>query len=176
MVRVASLCLLLLPLVQGTTIVGISTKDIKSQPPYEIDLVDPLTGNCVKVADGDALPPDDALLQQSQMLVYSTTTSSLDGSLTTVDLTTGKSQKGPVYPRLSFTNLAFDEVTNQTFVVVFNTTGVNTSQLCELLPDQSLRKMGDELPGIIYAGTYSSSKHVFFLVMGYGPFSSHCCP
>lgn len=70
-----------------------------------------------------------------------------------------------------FTNLAFDNVTNKTFVTAFNTTA-NYSYIFELLPDQSLRKLVD-LPWEFSNGAYSSSRHIFFLVLSIKPAMNH---
>lgn len=164
--RVASsLCLLLLPLVQGLTMVSLTTEIVKPPPPYhytnEIDFVDPATGECTEFFDlDDDILVGEAVLLDSNTLLYDTTDNNANAYLNTIDLKTKKTKKSHAIPRFFFTGLAFDKVTNQTFVAGYNYSA-KSSLMYERLPDQSLRQFAD-MPWEINADTYSSSKHVFF--------------
>lgn len=164
-----SLCLLL-PLVQAfSSILSISADTGKYVPPYELDWVDPLTGEFTKIVDlapdGNALNFSSAL-QHNKTFVYTKSFSSpISGCLTTVDLSTKQIQDGQRYPNIWFTNIAFDNVTNQTFVIGLNHT-TNRNSLFEVLssPSPALREM-IVIPGevLVATSTYSSSKHLFFV-------------
>lgn len=157
--------LCLLPLVQGV-IVSLSLKNYLFEPPFQIDFVDPLTGKSTKIANlsTDARPLC-AALRNDNTIVYGAVFSTKESCLINVDLSTGKIQEGQRYPSYFFTNLAFDTVTNQTFV----TSSGTSNSLFELLRNQTLRKIVD-FPEFFYSdiSTYSSSKHVFFLLAGSG--------
>lgn len=162
--RVATLFSCLFPLMEGA-IVGISMTT--HSEPFEVDLVDPLTGEFKKIVDlGADLEPTCGVSRSDNTIVYGATfpnTTNLQGCLNIVDLSTGKIQQGQRYTSLWFSNIAFDRVTNQTFVI--SAVDYSTSALQELLPDQTLRTIVDPLPFFLQASAYSSSKHMFFLVM-----------
>lgn len=161
---------LLLPLVQGT-ILSIATQNPNSEPPlFEIDTVDPLTGKFTKIVDlaPDGTPANCVALRNDNTLVYCTefNASKAGGScLTTVDLSTKQIQQGQRYTNFWFVDLGFDKVTNQTFTLGFNGS-TNDYHVYEVLPNQTLRDLVlVPRPQFAGAGTYSSSKHIFFLNM-----------
>lgn len=162
---------LLIPLVQGT-ILSIATQNPNSEPPlFEIDTVDPLTGKFTKIVDlpPDGIPANCVALRNDNTLVYCTefnASSKTGGScLTTVDLSTKQIQQGQRYTNFWFVDLGFDKVTNQTFTLGFNGS-TNDYHVYEVLPNQTLRDMVlVPRPQFVGAGTYSSSKHIFFLNM-----------
>lgn len=130
----------------------------------EIDSVNPSTGEFKQIV---ALDPN---MNVGPGIIRSDNTALLSnlyphgvGCLVTVDLSTGKIQQGKNYSNFVFNSLGFDKNTSQTFVVVSKQ--MSSSQLYELLPDQSLRAM-IEIPGSgqQLASAYSSSKHIFFMV------------
>lgn len=147
----------------------ISTETTIPEPPYEIAIMDPLTGRSKMIVDlGDTSPT--CGLQNDNTFVYGTL-DSLEAFffLTTVDLSTGETQEGKHYPDVWFTNIGFFDQNNKaskTFVIGASLiiTADRFKTLYELLPDQTLREIAmipSELNGI---GTYSPSKQMFFLV------------
>lgn len=153
--RVALLCSLL-PLVQGT-IMALTTF-------FGIDTVNPRTGEFKQIVelDPDYLAP--IVFRSDNTAVLGAALAKMVGCLVTVDLSTGKIHEGQHYPDFNFDSLAFDKLTGQTFVIVYNKTNASgVSQLYELLPDQSLREICDIPTSGTFARTYSSSKHVFFV-------------
>lgn len=169
--RPALLLFLLLTLVQGK-IVSIATKSVVREPPYELDSLDPLTGQFTKIVDLGADEPGDATLRNDNTIVYSTLLGTETG-LTTVDLSTGKIQVGRHFDELLINGVAFDKVTNQTFVTAFNMTSARNQLMEVLLPNLTLRKMA-EVTGILDRNAYSSSKHILFLIVESGtPFVSY---
>lgn len=168
------LCLLLSP-VQGG-IVSLSAENYLEQPPYQLDSVDPLTGKFTNITDLDdpSYPmPTCSAVQNNNTIVYCNVfPGNFSSSLVTMDLSTGKIiQVSKPYRWLSFFSIAFDKVTHQTFAIGVNLTVIST--LYEVLPDQTLREMA-VIPGANF-GTFSSSKHIFFLAMTpfIKPFTKH---
>lgn len=133
----------------------------------EIDTVDPRTGQFTQIValDPNYLGPI-VFRKNDNTAMLAPVLPSLESYLVTVNLLTGKTQEGPHRPDLFFICLAFDNSTSQTFALVVNTTGVLFSQLYEIFPNQTLRKMSLPIPGLSgqNSSTYSSSKHVFFFV------------
>lgn len=160
------LLLLLLPLVEGAIVSITVSTDFKPTPSYEIDYLDPLTGQFTKIAD--AVFPQDGVptcgvLRDDNTVVSGTQFPNLDACLTTVYLSTGVIETGRHYPASYFNNVAYDKVTKQTFVTVLSNNDIHG--LYELLPGQALRKMNDfPVEELTDTSAYSSSKHFFFLV------------
>lgn len=168
-VAFSSLCLLL-PLVQAfSNILSISAERGKLAPPYELDWLDPFAGEFTKIVDlapeGDASKFSSVWRNDNTFMYTKSFSSPISGCLTTVDLSTTQIQDGQRYPNIWFTNIAFDNVTNQTFVIGLNHT-TNRNSLFEVLssPSPALREM-IVIPGevLVATSTYSSSKHLFFV-------------
>lgn len=166
--RVA-LCFLL-PLLANGVIIGVASQ---TQIDFEIDSMD-VNGNHTKILDLEHVSTA-ATLRNDNTLVYCTEVLSSSGGgdattgysfLSTVDLATKQTKKGPHFHHLYFGNLEFDKLTAQTFTIAFNAS-TNLTSMFEVLSDGTLMEMlqisasGDLDPDV--PSTYSSSKHIFFL-------------
>lgn len=117
---------LLLPVVcQGTKLISLATK--QSPGPFEVDTVDPVTGQFTELVDlgADSIPLCGAL-RNDNTFVYGTLFTDFTNCLVTVDLSTGKVQRGPRY-QLWFFNVGFDSMTNQTFVLASSSSSSSSS-------------------------------------------------
>lgn len=154
---------LLLPLAQGT-ILSLSASSYPMGAPFELDVVNPTTGQFTKIADlaSDGSPTCSTLRNDNTLVYGKLFSPSIQSSLVTMDVATGKViQETP--SALAYNTIEFDKVTSQTFVTAYDKT-TDRNSLFELLPNQTLRKRMGDIPSVFFGvSAYSSSEQLLFL-------------